>query len=57
MILHETHRMIASFWGGKLDGTKGKHWVKCDDLYFPLDEGGFGFKSLFDSSKDFLAKL
>lgn len=57
MVLHQIHKLIASLFWGKMGGTKGKHWVKWDDLSLLVEEGGLGFQSLFDSFKAFLAKL
>lgn len=36
---------------------KKKDWVSWDEIYYQKDDGGMGFKSLFDTNKVVVAKL
>ncbi|KAG5627192.1 hypothetical protein H5410_012410 [Solanum commersonii] len=56
-VIHDLHRVFAKKnWKFREDGIN-KHWVAWSDLCRPKHEGGVGFRSLFDISKDLFAKL
>ncbi|XP_049406079.1 uncharacterized protein LOC125869665 [Solanum stenotomum] len=53
----ELHRILAKFfWSNKVEG-KSKHWAAWDKVCLPKQEGGLGFRSIFEVSKAMHAKL
>ncbi|XP_060210644.1 uncharacterized protein LOC132637595 [Lycium barbarum] len=56
-VIKEIHQIFAKlFWSNKED-VKSRHWAAWLNMYLPKDEGGLGFRSLFDVSKALYAKL
>ncbi|KAH0712378.1 hypothetical protein KY289_008337 [Solanum tuberosum] len=47
-VINKIHQLFAKFFWGKTGGLKGRHWVAWDELCYPFNEGGVGFKSLHD---------
>ncbi|XP_015169513.1 uncharacterized protein [Solanum tuberosum] len=46
-----------SFFGSKTGGGKGKHWLAWEDMCYPKEEGGIGFRSLHEITKALFGKL
>ncbi|XP_049414633.1 uncharacterized protein LOC125877356 [Solanum stenotomum] len=56
-VIHDIHRIFAKFlWNSKEEG-RAKHWIAWNDICLPKEEGGLGFRSLFDVTKALFAKL
>ncbi|KAM3283710.1 hypothetical protein P3S67_022508 [Capsicum chacoense] len=56
-VIKELHRIFANFfWSNKVTG-RSKHWAAWVEVCFPKQEGGLGFKSLFEISQAMHAKL
>ncbi|XP_060185616.1 uncharacterized protein LOC132615077 [Lycium barbarum] len=56
-VLNEIHKIFARyFWINKEEG-RNRHWVAWQNVCLPTQEGGLGFKSLFDISNALFAKL
>ena len=56
-IIYDIHKIFAKFlWNFKEEG-RAKHWISWNDICVPKEEGGLGFRSLFDLSKALFAKL
>jgi len=56
-ILLDLHRVFAKFFWKFRDVGNNKHWVSWSELCKPKEEGGLGFRSIFDVSKALFAKL
>lgn len=56
-VIERIHQVFAQFFWGRIGGEKGKHCVSWEDMCYPQLEGGLGFRSLFDVSRAFYAKL
>ncbi|XP_075087488.1 uncharacterized protein LOC142169519 [Nicotiana tabacum] len=52
--LHKT--FVRFFWSTKEEG-RSRHWASWQNLCLPKEEGGLGFRSLNDVSKELFAKL
>lgn len=48
---------LLNFFGTLKEEGRAKHWVAWDDTCLPKDEGGIGFRYLFDISKALFPKL
>ena len=56
-VIKERHRIFGiKIWSNKIT-AKSKHWTSWEKLYLPKQEGGLGFRSMFDVSKEMYAKL
>ncbi|XP_059310607.1 uncharacterized protein LOC132061950 [Lycium ferocissimum] len=56
-VLNELYKIFARyFWSNKAEG-RSRHWIAWKDVCLPIQEGGLGFKSLFDVSNALFAKL
>ncbi|XP_070040912.1 uncharacterized mitochondrial protein AtMg00310-like [Nicotiana tomentosiformis] len=56
-ILKHQHKIFARFfWSNKDEGTS-RHWSKWQNLCLPNEEGGLGFRFLFDVSRALFSKL
>lgn len=56
-VMKELHRIFAKFyWSNKLTG-RSKHWAAWEKVCLPKNEGGLGFRSMIDVSKDMYATL
>ncbi|XP_060211803.1 uncharacterized protein LOC132639368 [Lycium barbarum] len=56
-VIKEIHQMFAKFFWSNKEDVKSRHWSAWLTMCFPKEEGGLGFKSLFDVSKALCAKL
>ncbi|XP_060216516.1 uncharacterized protein LOC132643998 [Lycium barbarum] len=56
-VIYDLHRVFARFyWNNSEEGRK-RHWSSWMNLCLPKEEGGVGFRSLFDVSKALCDKL
>ncbi|XP_060182430.1 uncharacterized protein LOC132612110 [Lycium barbarum] len=56
-VIKELHRIIARFfWNNKEEG-RCRHWASWLNMCIPKQEGGLGFRSIYDMSKALCAKL
>ncbi|XP_060194894.1 uncharacterized protein LOC132624080 [Lycium barbarum] len=56
-VLKELHRIFAKFfWNNKEEG-RCRHWEAWLNMCIPKNEGGLGFRSIYDTSKALCAKL
>ena len=56
-VLKEIHNIYAKyFWSNKLTG-RSKHWAAWEKVCLPKQEGGLGFRLMFDVSKAMYAKF
>nr|XP_016436744.1 PREDICTED: uncharacterized protein LOC107762858 [Nicotiana tabacum] len=56
-ILGHLHKTFARFfWSTKEEG-RSRHWASWQNLCLPKEEGGLGFRSLNDVSRELFAKL
>ncbi|XP_075107032.1 uncharacterized protein LOC142180014 [Nicotiana tabacum] len=56
-IMEYLHKIFARFfWSTKEEG-RSRYWTKWENLCLPKEEGGIGFRSLFDVSKALFSKL
>ncbi|XP_019256398.1 PREDICTED: uncharacterized protein LOC109234797 [Nicotiana attenuata] len=56
-VIEHLHKIFTRFfWSNKEEG-RSRHWTKWQNLCLPKEEGGIGFRSLFDVSKAVFAKL
>ncbi|XP_059301858.1 uncharacterized protein LOC132053773 [Lycium ferocissimum] len=56
-VIKELHRIFARFFWNTREEGRSRHWVSWKDICLPTQEGGLGFKSLFDVSNALFAKL
>lgn len=57
IIIAQLHQIFAKKNWGSTGSLKGKHWIAWEDMCFPKDEGGLGFRSLHDVNLALFAKL
>uniref|UniRef100_A0A1S4DHZ1 Reverse transcriptase domain-containing protein n=1 Tax=Nicotiana tabacum TaxID=4097 RepID=A0A1S4DHZ1_TOBAC len=51
------HKLFAQFfWSSSVGGTS-RHWASWNTLCLPVEEGGIGFRSLYDVAKALFSKL
>ncbi|KAF3651406.1 hypothetical protein FXO37_18018 [Capsicum annuum] len=55
--IEKLHKIFAQFFWSNSVGDRSRHWAKWLELCLPQDEGGLGFRSMFDVSKALFAKL
>ncbi|XP_059288975.1 uncharacterized protein LOC132042454 [Lycium ferocissimum] len=56
-VIKELHKIFAKFfWNNKEEG-RSRHWSSWLNMCLPKQEGGLGFRSIFDMSKALCAKL
>lgn len=55
-IMDQMEMYFANFFWGTKEGKNKYHWSSCDNMCFPYEEGGLGFKKLQDISKSFCDK-
>ncbi|KAK6803734.1 hypothetical protein RDI58_001518 [Solanum bulbocastanum] len=56
-VIRLLHRMFARFFWNNYSDKKSRHWFNWDSLCLPEDEGGVGFRLLFDVSNALLQAL
>lgn len=56
-VFYDLYRMLAKFLWNSNEVGRNKHWVLWADICLSKEEGGLGFRSLFDVSKALFAKL
>lgn len=56
-VIKALHRVFAKFFWANTLNEKRRHWATWNDLCFPVEEGGLGFRSLLDINKALTAKL
>lgn len=57
VVVRKLHQMFAKFFWGSGSADKRKHWAAWDNICYRKDEGGLGFRYLFDISTGLNAKL
>ncbi|XP_059310014.1 uncharacterized protein LOC132061173 [Lycium ferocissimum] len=55
--LNELHKIFARFYWSNNEEGKSRHWSAWLKVCVPKQEGGLGFRSLFDVSKALFTKL
>jgi len=56
-VLKEIHRIFAKFfWSNRVNG-RSKHWAAWNNICLPKQEGGLGFRYMFEMSQSLYAKL
>ena len=56
-VIKDLHKLFNRFfWQTKEEG-RSKHWSAWENVCYPKNEGGLGFRSLHDISKALFAKL
>lgn len=56
-VINKIHQVFAKFsWNNTFGGTN-KHWVAWNEMCYPKEEEGVGFRSLYDMNKALFAKL
>lgn len=55
-IINQIEMYLANFFWREKDGKKSYHWCSWDNMRYPTDEGGVGFKKLQDICNSFAAK-
>ncbi|XP_075099049.1 uncharacterized protein LOC142175937 [Nicotiana tabacum] len=56
-VITQLHKMFAKFYWSNSENGKARQWASFDTLYLPKEEGGVGFRSLYDVSKALFGKL
>lgn len=56
-VIKELHRIFAKFFWSTKESGRSKHWSEWVKMCIPKQEGGLGFRSIFDVSKALYAKL
>ncbi|KAH0712013.1 hypothetical protein KY289_007972 [Solanum tuberosum] len=56
-IIEQLHKLFAGFFWSKTGREKGKHWIAWQEMCYPKEEGGIGFRSLHIITKALFAKL
>ncbi|XP_019232505.1 PREDICTED: uncharacterized protein LOC109213200 [Nicotiana attenuata] len=56
-VIEHLHKTFARFFLSNKEEGRSRHWTKWQNLCLPKEEGGIGFRSLFDVSKALFAKL
>lgn len=56
-VIKDLHRTFAKFLWNFKEEERSKHWVSWSNICLPKEEGGLGFRSLFNVSKALFAKL
>lgn len=56
-ILEHLHKLFARFFWSKKEEGRSRHWSSWQKLCLLKEEGGLGFRSLFDVSRALFAKL
>ncbi|XP_060217818.1 uncharacterized protein LOC132645067 isoform X2 [Lycium barbarum] len=55
-VLLQLESYFANFFWGSVEGKNKYHWSFWDNMSFPKEEGGLGFRSIFDVSKSLTMK-
>ncbi|OIT21155.1 putative ribonuclease h protein [Nicotiana attenuata] len=55
-IIKQIETYLTNFFWGEKEGKKSYHWCSWDNMSYPTDEGGVGFKKLQDICNSFAAK-
>ncbi|XP_059277897.1 uncharacterized mitochondrial protein AtMg00310-like [Lycium ferocissimum] len=56
-VIRKMHSIFSRFFWPNTGDKKDVHWVKWETLSLPKDEGGLGFRSLFELSNALFCKL
>ncbi|XP_075087744.1 uncharacterized protein LOC142169737 [Nicotiana tabacum] len=56
-VLEHLHKTFARFFWSNKDEGRSRHWTKWQNFYLPKEEGGVGFRSLYDVSRSLFSKL
>ncbi|XP_060212008.1 uncharacterized protein LOC132639585 [Lycium barbarum] len=56
-VINDMHKIFSRFFWNKSEEGRRRHWSSWLNLCKPKEEGGVGFRSLFDVSKALCAKL
>ncbi|CAL1404049.1 unnamed protein product [Linum trigynum] len=55
-IVKEVHGLITNFYWGQRGSERRIHWISHDELTWPKEEGGLGFRNLFGFNTALLAR-
>ncbi|XP_060194987.1 uncharacterized protein LOC132624185 [Lycium barbarum] len=55
--IQELHRVFTRFYWSNKEDKRNRHWASWLNMCYPRQEGGMGFRYLFDVSKALFAKL
>lgn len=53
-VIDQLHKFMARFFGDRIDGSKGKHWIAWNELCYPKEEGGVDFKFFIQFQRHYL---
>lgn len=56
-VINHLHKIFAKFFWANATGAKNKHWVSWENICYPREEGGIGFRYLHTVAKALSAKL
>lgn len=56
-VIDDIQKTFVKFLWSSKEGGRATHWLAWGDICLPKNEGGLGFRSLFDVSKAQFAKL
>ncbi|XP_070034166.1 uncharacterized protein [Nicotiana tomentosiformis] len=56
-ILEHLHKIFARFFWSTNEEGRSRHWSSWQNLCLPKEEGGLGFRSLHDVSRDLFANI
>ncbi|XP_019251178.1 PREDICTED: uncharacterized protein LOC109230104 [Nicotiana attenuata] len=56
-VINRLHKIFAQFFWSSAVGENSRHWASWTTLCMPCKEGGIGFRSLHDVSKELFCKL
>ncbi|XP_059292434.1 uncharacterized protein LOC132045876 [Lycium ferocissimum] len=56
-VVDDLHKIFSRFFWNNSEEGRRRHWSSWLNLCMPKEEGGVGFRSLFDVSKSLCAKL
>ncbi|XP_060182036.1 uncharacterized protein LOC132611654 [Lycium barbarum] len=56
-VINDMHKIFSSFFWNNSEEGRRRHWSSCLNLCKQKEEGGVGFRSLFDDNKYSMGKL